>query len=435
MLYPTNDLLESRDTLNKIYSGIVVENDDPRRIGRIKVKIKGIFSEDDIEAIPWCRPLLPSTTGGSPDRLAFSVPDIGSAVEVSFRGSFYNPIYTSSRIFESQSPKTIFGDGYPNTSGEISPSGVISRGNSSERWNEKFQSSGLFQRSSAGGDLQINVPGNLTVNVDGDFSIKSNYWQTGGGGLGNILNEIAYAHLNGPYLKGVLDLASALPATDDTDESSILKFFNYVDSMSSLSDTLQHQLTPDFLNLPELLEAVPNKYEIQKSFSALGGVSGISSMVFSFFGLFGAWSSTWLNNADELLDSAVLNLNSQTYFKDTLKKKHTSDEKVPTPDETGEEIWITVQKNINDMSEGFNVLLGVAKMFVFCDEMRRVVDIVGTGNPNLVFSSLPEPLHTYIITALNDMVTALLEATKEIGGEKKISSLVTETRTIILYQS
>lgn len=419
MLFEEDDFFESRDNTDKVHTGVVIVNDDPKRLGRIKVYIRGIFDTSDYEAIPWCRPLLPSTTGGSPDRMTFCVPQIGSTVEVVFRDSYYNPLYVSSRIIESQSPKTIFGEDYPNTFGKILPSGIINRGNAISKWSESFHPSGLFQRSTIRGDFSLNVPGDLIIGVDGKISISSGYWKNGGGGLGNVLNELAYAHVNGPYLQGVLDLASMLPVSLDEEgnESPILNFYDYVTSMKTLSETLIQTLQPDYSNLQSILSTVKNKYYITRSIRALNGMSGIASMVFSFFGLFGAWSSGWLNHSEELLDGTVINLNSQSEFRKTI----TGSYNVEGEDTRSE--WEKLQDNLEDMVNGFSVLQNVAKIFVFCDEMRIVVESVGSGNPNVIFASLPESLRSFIIEALNNIVAQLIENTSVIGEENQIKFL------------
>ena len=418
MLFQEDDLFEVRDKLKKVHSGIVVDNNDPKKLGRVKVIIPCIYEDDDYDVLPWCRPLLPSTAGGSPDRIEFNVPKIGSDVEVIFRDNYYNPFYQTCRIIEGQSPKVIFGEDYPNTFGKVYPSGQIHRGNSTSRWSENFHPSGMFSRVSMRGDYSMHVPGDLIINVDGRLNVNSNYWKNGGGGLGNILNELAYAHVNGPYLKGVLDLAAILPVSNDEgSDSPILNFYDYVSSMKKLSETLVATLQPDYSNLRQILSTVKDKYYITRSFRALNGTSGIASMVFSFFGLFGVWSSSWLYSSEDLIDGAVLSLNSQSKFREVLTSSSSSEE-----GENNDE-WSTVQANLEKMILGFSALQNVAKIFVFCDEMRIVVDSVGTGDPNVIFASLPEPLRSFVLESLNRLVVLLFEVTSVIGEEYQVKFL------------
>lgn len=73
---------------NKIFIGVVEKNDDPKRLGRVKVRIPLYFDEIDIDSIPWARPWK-DLNGNE-----FSVPDVGKIVSVVFdQGNPYMPEY------------------------------------------------------------------------------------------------------------------------------------------------------------------------------------------------------------------------------------------------------------------------------------------------------------------------------------------------------
>ena len=78
-LITVSEFLETRDKHNRVYRGIVVENNDPKKIGRIKVFVKGVL-EGNSESLPWCTPEFPALDGGSPARMSFSVPEVGGFV-------------------------------------------------------------------------------------------------------------------------------------------------------------------------------------------------------------------------------------------------------------------------------------------------------------------------------------------------------------------
>jgi len=77
------------------YCGTVVDIEDPLQIGRVRVEVFGFFDGLDAALIPWATPAT-STTGGSDTGGGFfSVPKLGSVVEVKFdNGNIYNPSYT-----------------------------------------------------------------------------------------------------------------------------------------------------------------------------------------------------------------------------------------------------------------------------------------------------------------------------------------------------
>jgi hypothetical protein len=76
------------DLGKKIYIGIVEDNIDPKRLGRIKVRVQNYFDEIPLEHIPWSSPQL-SSSGKM-----FDVPAIGKIVHVVFDDeNIYQPYY------------------------------------------------------------------------------------------------------------------------------------------------------------------------------------------------------------------------------------------------------------------------------------------------------------------------------------------------------
>lgn len=71
-----------------IFAGIVEDNVDPRRQGRIKVRVQCIFDDIPGEHLPWCSPYI------IPAGVAFSVPPIGKMINIIFdNGQLYSPYY------------------------------------------------------------------------------------------------------------------------------------------------------------------------------------------------------------------------------------------------------------------------------------------------------------------------------------------------------
>jgi uncharacterized protein involved in type VI secretion and phage assembly len=68
--------------------GVVVDNDDPQRLGRVRIRIPGLHEPRG----PWARPL--TIGGGAKDRGLFSVPAVGADVAVWFdKGDPEAPVY------------------------------------------------------------------------------------------------------------------------------------------------------------------------------------------------------------------------------------------------------------------------------------------------------------------------------------------------------
>jgi len=83
------NLFDSFDEINQQWPGVVVNINDPLKIGRIKVNVPRFYGTLDVEDIPWA-----STTSNSDGR-AFSTADVGKIVYVIFpNGDIYHPIWS-----------------------------------------------------------------------------------------------------------------------------------------------------------------------------------------------------------------------------------------------------------------------------------------------------------------------------------------------------
>lgn len=88
------DALPKQPTLNGVYRGVIEDNDDPEKMGRCRVRIFGIHSEEkaqkDFDGVPtehllWAEPVTP-LFGGSSGLGVSSVPVKGSMVTLYFDG-------------------------------------------------------------------------------------------------------------------------------------------------------------------------------------------------------------------------------------------------------------------------------------------------------------------------------------------------------------
>jgi len=89
------------------HRAIVEDNDDPIKLGRLKVRIQAAYGAQPLEKLPWAWPCLPY--GGMPQTGLFAIPDIGSGVWVEFlwkdgRPDTTYPVWTGTWLAEDETP-------------------------------------------------------------------------------------------------------------------------------------------------------------------------------------------------------------------------------------------------------------------------------------------------------------------------------------------
>ena len=66
-----------------IIAGIVADNNDPKKLGRLKVRIPAAYGNQPVDNLPWAWPCFPY--GGIETMCTFAVPENGAAVWVIFQ--------------------------------------------------------------------------------------------------------------------------------------------------------------------------------------------------------------------------------------------------------------------------------------------------------------------------------------------------------------
>lgn len=78
----------------KLYMGIVEDNNDPNRKGRVKVRVQSLYNTIPVEDIPWAAPFM-DLAGKQ-----YKIPSIGKIVNVSFlTNNMYDPYYIYSENY------------------------------------------------------------------------------------------------------------------------------------------------------------------------------------------------------------------------------------------------------------------------------------------------------------------------------------------------
>jgi hypothetical protein len=84
-----------KDLAQRIWLGPVVDNDDPEKLGRCRIKVFSLFDDIPDESVPWAFPVTNSVfAGGAGGFGSLSIPKIGAIVRVQFsEGNLYSPEY------------------------------------------------------------------------------------------------------------------------------------------------------------------------------------------------------------------------------------------------------------------------------------------------------------------------------------------------------
>jgi len=79
----------------KMYIGLIEDVDDPKRLGRCKIRVFSVFDDIKVDDLPWAKPSSKSTYFGQDGKAgSISIPKKGAMVKVTFdQGDIYSPMY------------------------------------------------------------------------------------------------------------------------------------------------------------------------------------------------------------------------------------------------------------------------------------------------------------------------------------------------------
>lgn len=158
--------------LEGLHVGVVVSNEDPLGLGRIKCKILGLLEDSDVNSLPWCYRLSSTSLGDKEGEVIWGAPSIGSQVCISFPdGSIYTPIYSGG--FQGEKA----GSGYPDSVGMLLGS-TLAQYNKSLGTLRLIHSSGTVITLSSDGSVLLSSNSGVTFDVpylelSGDLKTKN----------------------------------------------------------------------------------------------------------------------------------------------------------------------------------------------------------------------------------------------------------------------
>lgn len=170
------------DSFTASYVGIIVDNNDPEKLGRCRINVYTVFDGVPTDSLPWALPdmsFIGSNVG------SFIVPTVGTVVSVYFQnGDIYSPHYTTKVIVRNKMPKNKDID-YPNTmvffETDNGDSFEINRAKSTTTYTH---SSGTTIHIDADGSVSIESENNVNILHNNACTISGDYVQpTGRGGF------------------------------------------------------------------------------------------------------------------------------------------------------------------------------------------------------------------------------------------------------------
>lgn len=173
MLIKMMEHLQKAKTLSKPYKGIVVDDQDPLQLRRVRVIVEGLIV-GPFERLPWVSRWTPK--GGSPGDMDSWTPTIGSEVVVEFKyEDIYSPFYTGAWISAINNPNAM-GEDYPNTTGQRDESGNSLSVNKAKGVTEYTHQSGSSVKFTQDGEIIITPKGKLRFqSPDGQSSYSLDF--------------------------------------------------------------------------------------------------------------------------------------------------------------------------------------------------------------------------------------------------------------------
>lgn len=173
LIKPLNAFLkESVDPSTQSYLGMVEDNNDPEKLGRLKVRISP-YMDFEPEDIPWACPTL-GTHGNISNAGGLNVPEIGSQVRVYFPSHDLTAPYYMGAELNELNRTTFFDENYPETYGYKDSVGNFLKINKAKRTVQIQHSSTSNLRVAPDGSMQVALSNGAYFTLDNHNSFELN---------------------------------------------------------------------------------------------------------------------------------------------------------------------------------------------------------------------------------------------------------------------
>jgi len=149
------------------YRGEVLSNEDPLKLGRIKVRIFPMLAGiTDPALLPWAVPAMPLSSGAGEDFGTFCVPEVGANVWVFLEaGDIYQPVYFAEATDGVKGLPVGIIEDYPNTTVMETKTGIIIK------INRKSGSEDILVEHPSGSSIQFAKDGTLLMTTNTQINL------------------------------------------------------------------------------------------------------------------------------------------------------------------------------------------------------------------------------------------------------------------------
>jgi hypothetical protein len=163
--------LTKNRNLSRPNRGIVKDNMDPKKLGRLKVEVIGFLEGLTTAELPWIFPHNAYGLGGKSDSSGFVVPEIDSELVVIFPYDdiyfgFYTGYWQSAVVHQ-----TDFDTDYPETYGWLDSTGLRLKINKAQEQIDFIHPSGVTISIASTGNVSITTSGIRTETISGDTNV------------------------------------------------------------------------------------------------------------------------------------------------------------------------------------------------------------------------------------------------------------------------
>jgi len=188
VLIKINEWMKPNRNLAQPHRGVVKDNADPLKLGRLKIEISNLLVGTTAD-LPWVYPQNPYGLGGASTSSGFSVPEINSELVVVFPfKNIYAPVYTG-YWQNTTNHQSVFDTNYPESYGFRDSKGNIFHVDKTAGTTKYTHHTGSYIEILNNGDININssaainttsvgdtkcvVGGDMKFEVVGDFNVKT----------------------------------------------------------------------------------------------------------------------------------------------------------------------------------------------------------------------------------------------------------------------